>query len=158
MVDYAMPEFVKDLQKKIKESELYIDEDGNYGLEKESHVTLFPCFDNDVDLEEIKKYLRDLGDYKIFLSDISKFECEDYDVLKCSAKSFVLEETNAELKKHFVSHSDHKVYKPHLTIAYLKQGMADKYLKEILPSLPVLAPKCFHYSWYEDGEQKEVKF
>ena len=72
---------------KIKKDELYI-QDNDYGLEKETHVTLVACLDNDVKYEELKPYLSNLSDYKVILTDISVFECDDYDVLKCSAQSY----------------------------------------------------------------------
>ena len=56
MIDYEMPEIIKDLHKKIKKEELYI-KDNDYGLEKETHVTLVACLDNDVKFEELKPYL-----------------------------------------------------------------------------------------------------
>ena len=57
MVRYGMPDFAKDIQKDIPDDILYIDPDGsdNYGKEDDAHVTLAPCLDNDVDLEELKK-------------------------------------------------------------------------------------------------------
>ena len=57
MIDYEMPSFIKDLQNKIPNNELYFgtDEekkDNQYGFEKESHVTLAPCLDSDVDINK----------------------------------------------------------------------------------------------------------
>lgn len=158
MVDYETPEFITELQDKIKEEELYIEEGKDYGLEKESHVTLVPCLNNDVDVDELKKYLDDIEEYDIVLTDISKFECDDYDVLKCAVRSKKLQETNKKIKKDFETHSDYKEYAPHLTIAYMKHGMADKYTKKILDKLVHLKPKNFHFSYVEDGEDKEIKF
>jgi hypothetical protein len=88
MIDYKMPDFIKQLQNKIKEEELYLEEDcDDYGLELNTHVTLVPCLENDVDLEKVKEYLNFITNYDILLTDISKFECEKFDVLKCSVSS-----------------------------------------------------------------------
>lgn len=157
MIDYEMPEIIKDLHNKIKKDELYI-QDNDYGLEKETHVTLVACLDNDVKYEELKPYLSNLSDYKVILTDISVFECDDYDVLKCSAQSYKLYETNEKICDKFDTHSEHKEYKPHVTIAYLKSGMAHKYAKEILSPLVVLKPTAFHYSWWEGDENKSKTF
>ena len=82
MVEYETPKFIKDLQDSIKKEELYTEEDNDdYGLEKESHVTLVPCLDNDINLDELKNFLKNISEYDIILTDISKFECENYDVL-----------------------------------------------------------------------------
>ena len=159
MVEYETPKFIKDLQNSIKKEELYFEENSNdYGLEKESHVTLVPCLDNDVSLNELKKYLKNISDYDIILTDISKFECEKFDVLKCAVKSKALKDTNKEILKHFDSHSEFKDYTPHLTIAYMQHGMADKYTKNILDKLVHLNPKNFHFSYVENGKNKDVRF
>jgi 2'-5' RNA ligase len=160
MVDYETNEYIKDIQDKIKEEELYFEDDNDdYGLETNPHVTLVPCLDNDVDLEKLKTYLDDLSEYDIILTDLSKFECDKFDVLKCTVKSEKLKETNKKILKDFEMHSEYKVYQPHLTIAYMKQGMADKYLKKILPKLIHLKPKNFHFSYVdENGNEKEITF
>lgn len=160
MVDYETNEYIKNIQDKIKEEELYFEDDNNdYGLEKESHVTIVPCLDNDVDLEKLKTYLDDISEYDIILTDLSKFECEKFDVLKCAVKSEKMKETNKKIVKDFDTHSEYKEYQPHLTIAYMKQGMADKYLKKILPKLIHLKPKNFHFSYVDkNGNEKEIKF
>lgn len=55
MIEYETPVFIKDLQNSIKKEELYTEKDSDdYGLEKESHVTVVPCLDNDINLEELK--------------------------------------------------------------------------------------------------------
>jgi len=160
MIDYEKPSFISDLQDKIKKEELYTEEgNDDYGLEKEAHVTLVPCLDNDVDLNELKTYLDDISAYDIILTDISKFECDDFDVLKCAAKSKKLVSTNKKIVKDFETHSEYKDYTPHLTIAYMKRGMADKYLKKILPKLIYIKPKNFHFSYIdENGKEKDIKF
>ena len=160
MIDYETPKIIKELHDEIPEEELYLGDNGynKFGKEKESHVTLVACLDNDTDLEDLKKYLKKLSDYKLILTDISKFECDEYDVLKCSAKSMILSDTNEEIRKHFETHTQFKDYKPHMTVAYMKHGMADKYCKEILSPLVKLTPVNFHYSWWENGELKQKTF
>ena len=92
MISFDTPEFVKDLQNKIPEDELYTDDNRphDYGLEKETHVTLVPCLDNDTKLNDIKKYLKEISRYKTILTNISLFKNDDYDVLKCDAQSVLL--------------------------------------------------------------------
>ncbi len=160
MVDYERNNFIEEIQNKIKKEELYTEEDNDdYGLEKTPHVTVVPCLDNDIDLDKLKTYLDDISEYDIILTDLSKFECDKFDVLKCSVKSEKLKETNKKILKDFESHSEYKKYQPHLTIAYMKRGMADKYLKNILPKLIHLKPKGFHFSYVDsNGAEKEVKF
>lgn len=159
MVDYETPSIIKDLQKKIPSRELYTEEDNeDYGLEKQSHVTLVPCLDNDIDIDKLKSYLKPINEYDIVLTDISKFECEKFDVLKCAVKSKTLKDTNKEIVDKFETHSDYKDYNPHMTIAYMKKGMADKYLKKILDKLILLKAKNFNFSYFDGNKDKNITF
>lgn len=159
MVDYETPSIIKDLQKKIPSRELYTEEDNeDYGLEKQSHVTLVPCLDNDIDIDKLKSYLKPIDEYDIVLTDISKFECEEFDVLKCAVKSKALKDTNKEIVDKFETHSKYKDYNPHMTIAYMKKGMADKYLKKILDKLILLKAKNFNFSYFDGNKDKNITF
>ena len=159
MVDYETPSFIKDLQKKIPSRELYTEENNeDYGLEKQSHVTLVPCLDNDIDIDKMKSYLKPINEYDIVLTDISKFECEKFDVLKCAVKSKALKDTNKEIVDKFETHSEYKDYNPHMTIAYMKKGMADKYLKKILDKLILLKAKNFNFSYFDGDKDKNITF
>lgn len=156
MVDFKMPEFIKDLQSKIPETELYKPEDSKdgfeYGLEIESHVTLAPCLDNDINVDKLKALLRPLNDYKSIITDISVFENEDFDVLKCSVSSNVMKDTNSLIASEYEIHSEYKQYKPHMTIAYLKKGFAKKYKKYVMSELVELEPTNFAFGYYEGDE------
>lgn len=160
MIDYEGNDFIEKIQSKIKKEHLYTEEDNDdYGIEKNPHVTLVPCLNNDVDVNKLKTYLDDISEYDIILTDLSKFECENFDVLKCAVKSNKLIETNKKIVKDFETHSEYKDYTPHLTIAYMKHGMADKYTENILPKLIHLKPKNFHFSYVdENNEEKDLKF
>lgn len=160
MIDYEGNDFIEKIQSKIKKEHLYTEEDNDdYGIEKNPHVTLVPCLNNDVDINKLKTYLDDISEYDIILTDVSKFECENFDVLKCAVKSNKLIETNKKIVKDFETHSEYKDYTPHLTIAYMKHGMADKYTENILPKLIHLKPKNFHFSYVdENNEEKDLKF
>lgn len=159
MVDYETPSIIKDLQKKIPSRELYTEEDNeDYGLEKQSHVTLVPCLDNDIDIDKLKSYLKPIDEYDIVLTDISKFECEEFDVLKCAVKSKALKDTNKEIVDKFETHSEYKDYNPHMTIAYMKKGTADKYLKKILDKLILLKAKNFNFSYFDGNKDKNITF
>lgn len=159
MVDYETPSIIKNLQKKIPSRELYTEEDNeDYGLEKQSHVTLVSCLDNDIDIDKLKSYLKPINEYDIVLTDISKFECEKFDVLKCAVKSKALKDTNKEIVDKFETHSEYKDYNPHMTIAYMKKGMADKYLKKILDKLILLKAKNFNFSYFDGDKDKNITF
>lgn len=162
MVDFETPRFIKDIQNRIGKQELYIPENPeekfSYGLETETHATIAPCLDNDTDLNELKKYLFPLSEYKTMISDVSIFYNDEYDVLKCNVRCDALHRTNAEIKKHFELHTEFKEYHPHITIAYLKKGYAEKYVMNFIPQSVFLTPKFFSYGLFEGEEYKRITF
>lgn len=160
MINYDTPEIIKNIHDKLSDDEIYTEDNEDYGIEHETHVTLVPCLDNDVDLDDIKKMLEPLDKYKLMLNNISMFtNNEKYDVLKCDANSFILKDTNKKITDKYPTHSEYKDYNPHVTIAYLKKDIGDKYTKEMLAPLVVLKPKCFHFSYVDkDGNEKDTYF
>lgn len=161
MIDFKMPSFIKRLQETIPESELYFsnnpEDKAEYGLETETHVTLAPCLDNDLNLlDELKKFVKPIGEYKAMLTDVSIFENEEYDVLKCSIKSAQMFETNAEIGRNFEMHTEYD-YHPHMTVAYMKKGTAKKYKKYVLGELVELEPTNFAFGYRdEDGRYQRI--
>lgn len=147
MIGYDKPKFIQELQDRIPIEELYT-EDGSddYGVENETHVTLVPCMDKHLNVESLKNELNTLSDYDIVLSNVSKFENDKYDVLKCDVCSCYLTDTNKRICAKFPNFSEYDEYHPHLTIAYLKKGMADKYLQQYLTPLVILKPSKFMWS------------
>lgn len=160
MIDYETPEIIQDIQNILTNDEIYTEEGEDYGVENETHVTLVPCLDNNLDLEELKKLLPPLDKFVIMLNNISLFtNKENYDVLKCDAQSLILLDTNKKIREIFPSRSEYTEYHPHVTIAYMKKGMGNKYTKDILSPLVVLKPKHFHFSCADkDGSDKDVYF
>lgn len=155
MIGYEKPSFIQELQNKIPIEELYTEEDNdNFGIENETHVTLVPCLDKHLCCDELKQYLKPLSKYLIILANISKFENDKYDVLKCDVGSEPLMATNSEICSKFPTFSEFKDYHPHMTIAYLKKGMADKYLKNYIIPLVMLKPKCFMWSGCDDEDNE----
>lgn len=153
MIKYDKPELIQELQNMIPYEELYNEDDNDdYGLENMCHVTLVPCLDRHLDVNELKKELQELNKYSILLSNISKFENDNYDVLKCDVGSINLLKTNDDICSKFPTFSEYKEYHPHMTIAYLKKGMADKYLQDSIMPLVVLHPKCFIWSGSNEDE------
>lgn len=158
MVDYPECDFIKELKEKIDKEDIYYGKDGEYGVEDCPHVTLVACLDNDTDLDKLKELLLPLEEYTCMLTNVSVFENDEYDVLKCDVGSVTLYQSNDDIRKVMPSHSEHQEYHPHMTVAYLKRGCAEKYIQDELHKLVILAPKNFHYSWVEDGKEKEITF
>lgn len=159
MIRFNTPDIIKEIQEKLSDDDLYYGDDSRSGLgiETDTHVTLVPCLDNNVDLDDIKDMLEPLDKYQTFLTNISMFDNPDFEVLKCDASSIPLFNTNKLITDKYPTHSDYKEYHPHATIAYVKHGVAEKYTKDVLDKLIVLEPKEFWFSYYdENGNEKEV--
>lgn len=118
--------YLKEIQNKINENDLYIEEDG-YGFETEPHITvLYGIHESD---SSVVKNLIKFKPLTYTLTKLSLFENEKYDVLKCSVKSSDLKKLNKECCKNLKFTSNFPDYIPHLTVCYLKPGMGSKYIK-----------------------------
>lgn len=162
MLDFTTPEIIRRLQGKIKENELYLEDDPehnwSYGIEGDTHVTLAPCLDNDADLDRLKALLAPIDSYNVMLGDISMFECGDYDVLKCKAVCDELYETYDRISSEFEIHSEYKEYNPHVTVAYMKKGCAGKYLEPFLAEQVFLTPVEFSWGYYVGDDYVKVSW
>lgn len=159
MIRFNTPYIIKEIQEKLSEDDLYYGDGSRsgFGIETDTHVTLVPCLDNNVDLDDIKDMLEPLDKYQTFLTNISMFDNPDFEVLKCDASSIPLFNTNKLITDKFPTHSEYRDYHPHATIAYVKHGVAEKYTKDVLDKLVVLEPKEFWFSYYdENGNEKEI--
>ena len=125
------------------------------GIETNPHITVFYSNENTVRTDNIlsdareflgpnsfQEFLEFLKAPKVFpLYDIlglDKFENQEFDVLIMRLRSGnrlaeLLGKLNAGFLKKYSLQSDYSTYRPHMTLSYLKPGMADKYL-----SSPVL--------------------
>ena len=159
MVEYETPAFLDDLQKTIAPEDLYIDETNYYfGLEMEYHVTLLPYLENDVDVKELKTYLKDISEYETQLVDVSYFPGEVRDVLKCSVESEAIAETSRAIRNNFSNAYPYPTMIYHLTVAFLKPGCAQKYLQDHIEPVTI-KPTNFLLSYYnEEGERMQIRF
>lgn len=107
------------------------DEPG-YGYETEPHVTiLFGLHHNELDLNQLYDILYNTELFEINTNKISSFE-NDYDVLKWEIeKTEELLKLNELLVTSFPNTQNFPNYEPHVTIAYLKKGCAEKYVTEL---------------------------
>jgi len=160
LLDVEMPEIIRRIQSEIPEEDLYTEEGPDkYGLEKESHITIYPCMDNDTDPEMIKPILIPLSDVEIRIMNISIFDgsTKNYIVLKADIESLELDEMNNAMKNIAVSHSEFKEYHPHITIAYIKKN-SDTYKQFLQGGLDIeVNPIKYTFSYNNNGELKKLK-
>ena len=121
----------KSVAKEIDKDDLYIEEaetkgDWHYGLETEPHITV----KWGVDFDEPDKVIDILNGEKggnVEVDGIEIFENDDFDVLVAVCKSKALQKIHKKLTEELEIEDTHPEYKPHITIAYMKKGMAKKY-------------------------------
>jgi len=155
MLYFDFPQ-LKKLQEEIEPEDIYEEEDdSSYGIEKDPHCTLLYGFWKSVCPLKVRDVVNSHEIGKCTVHKISKFENEKYDVLKFEVKNPVLHEINKELAE-FPHTNKFKDYKPHATVAYLKPGKADKYIKKWKGKSFDLDPKKLVYSEVT-GEKKHYK-
>ncbi len=141
-------------QKLVNKSDLY-NIDGQYGFEDEPHVTILYGLHDDVSFQDVKKHLLPITDFKIVCNKIGIFESEFYDVLKFEVQCDPLHNLNSIIKNKFPYTSKFPKYLPHITIAYLKPGMGQKYINKTFNPLK-LTPSRYKYS-HADGSKEYFK-
>lgn len=102
------------------------------GIENEPHVTVLYEFLPSIKTEAIVKHARTIkGPLTLWASNVSIFDnSPDYDVLKFDIFSKNLIDLNKSFRV-FPNENKYPKYHPHMTIAYLKKGMAQKYTNAI---------------------------
>lgn len=140
--DYAILEAVysASMIRQLQEFNLrYIDQDDLYysnevdGREMNSHITLlYGIREHRPNVPKIQQVLQNHPALNfVDWLGLTKFEAEDYDVLIIEVKSEVAETLHHDFCNLYPDNADsHPVYQPHTTLAYLKKGLADKYIKK----------------------------
>lgn len=120
------------LQKLIKNEDIYNDsKDTTFGREDGPHCTLLYGLHNTISDKRIQNVVDKIPKIDIKFGEITIFEnSKDYDVIKFYIHNKELDKWNEEFKK-FPYTSEFDEYHPHCTIAYLKKGRANFYLKEL---------------------------
>lgn len=131
MAYYDIPNW-NELLSQIAPEDLYESEEERYGLENEPHVTILYGFDlESTTPDAIREAIEELEVEPITdleIVEVGKFENEEYDVLKLTVESATLRQLNTYFRENFKYENDYPDYKPHMTIAYLQPGAADKYM------------------------------
>lgn len=123
-------EIIKWGESHIDDNDLY-EEDHTMGRQYDLHVTTLYGLHSD-NPEPVRKLLKNQNHFEVQLGKISLFTTNDnFDVLIVEVHGDELHELHHKLTK--IPHSStHPVYKPHVTIAYVKKGTC-KNLKNAEP-------------------------
>jgi hypothetical protein len=106
----------------IPEEDLYFDEKGGCGREKEPHITVKYGVPMPTPSEELRAIVHSFRPFSIQLGGVSLFENDLFDVVKLDVISEQLHELNGQISAAFPVESKFKDYIPHATIAYVKKG------------------------------------
>lgn len=122
----------------IPDDVVYQDDDGDKGREKEFHITILygMTVDNGQDIIDalIQERFLDIP-IKVKLGLVSKFEQDDYDVVKIDIEEYPeLQEMFDYIYKNVPNESDFEIYHPHITLSYVESGecnelIGDDYFK-----------------------------
>lgn len=151
-----------DLLSYIEYEDIFDNNNFDYGLDYEPHVTILYGFHQEK--FDIKK-LNDLINYKkycIKIVGIDFFENDEYDVLIFKVESDDLYQLNKICIKNFEYTNEYKDYKPHMTICYLKKGLAKKYIDIFNLEKPIkLCSNKLVYSYKSNKKylsEREIKY
>ena len=103
-----------------------------YGIETEPHVTVLYGFKDEVTAEQVFDLVKQtipLKPIEIGLKGISMFSNPKFDVVKFDVNSPELTKLNSALKQ-LPNKESFPDYHPHITIAYVKKGTGEKYIKQ----------------------------
>ena len=153
---YFDPNTTKEITSMIDTEDLYTEGDGSFGIEDEPHCTLLYGLHPEVSTEDVENVLNKYTYTTCKCYNPSCFYNEKYDVLKFDISGDMLSETNRDLTE-FPHTTDYPDYHPHMTLAYLKPGKGDKYIKKIeeFQKEGFLHPQYAIYS-KPNGEKDEI--
>jgi 2'-5' RNA ligase len=116
----------------IDPEDVYTGDDDTHGIQENPHLTLlYPVLES-VKFDEIKNVLKSVLDREIFIEidNIDVFENEEFDVVKFNVKNNeYLNKIHNKLKNNIPNKDKFDIYRPHITIAYIKKGIGKKYKK-----------------------------
>lgn len=147
----------------LKLAEMVKDDDlHEYGRETQPHVTVLYGITPNVSAKtNTQQALAKCGlsEIKARIGECSKFtnEAENFEVLKFEIISEDLHRLNKHLCNSVDYTTDYPDYNPHMTIAYVKRGCADKYINKIGKRLAGFPLKFSSVSFSDtDGTQEDM--
>ena len=104
----------------------------DYGVEKEPHVTVLYGFKDEVTADEVFDVVKNtilIKPIEIGMMGISVFSNPNFDVVKFDVNSPELVKLHDAVKQ-LPNKEQFSKYNPHITIAYVKSGTGEKYIKK----------------------------
>jgi tRNA nucleotidyltransferase/poly(A) polymerase len=129
MLFFNIPKWNK-ITSVILPEDLY-EKDGEYGIEKEPHLSILYGFHDEVTAEDAFNLFKENMPIKpidIHINGISIFKNPEFDVVKFDVDSPELTRLNG-IMRQLPNTSKFPDYHAHITIAYVKSGEGEKYIK-----------------------------
>lgn len=131
--DITKTKWKKEFLSKIDKNDIYDpNNDGDYGLEDEPHITLlYGIHPDEVDKDLAINLIKTISPIELESKKISIFENEEFDVVKIE---IIPNNTLLQLRKILINilpnTQTFKDYNPHMTISYVKKGKGKKYIEK----------------------------
>ena len=123
------------------------------GIEIEPHVTILYGFADTIDLDNLLTKVRGFPNITVDLQSISVFENDAFDVVKFDIINDSLTELN-DIVKEYEHENEYPVYHPHMTIAYVKKGMGQKYIQNL--DLPIKLTSTYYIYSLSNGNKIKI--
>lgn len=129
-IDEEAARLVLDFNYKIIGEELLYCEGINFGREQHPHVTIKYGLVQSYTEDQMKQMLRNVTPFDIQVKGISIFEGDDrYDVVKFDVDSPELHKLHEQFG-YLPNHDEYPEYHPHMTLAYVKRGYGNRFVKK----------------------------
>ena len=145
-------EKLNDIIKMIDEKDIYDDDKNDFGYETESHITLlYGIHPKEINKEEIFEYLKSIKSLELEIDNVSIFENDKFDVVKFDIKpTKELLKIRKYLIENIKNTQSFDGYHPHMTIAYVKKGEGEKYIKNLKEKIKIKLDKvCYSNPKYK---------
>jgi len=155
MLDSKIPQWKEDHIGGIDPNDVYIKPyDDSYGLEDNPHMTIiYGIHEDEINPEIVMDVIKnEMSTVTVTISNISIFSNDKFDVVKYDIPvTEQLQTYRDRFIKTFSNTQSYPEYNPHVTLAYVKPGEGQKYVKELEEPFEITFDKGV-YSFHEDGE------
>ena len=135
--------------------------DDSYGLEDNPHVTIiYGIHEDEIDPEVVMEVIKkNMKPVTVTIDNISIFSKNEYDVVKYDVPvTDQLKEYRNKFEKTFPNTQTFPEYHPHITLAYVKPGEGQKYIKKLDEPFEVTFGKGVYSFHDEEGNQIKKEY